>query len=86
MLTQVTSQATPSSTPRGHYTPSNSSSKSTSIDPVKTRSLCEIYEVDTPNSLSLFSLFSQIDYPLTFEEVVKQEVWEQAMDEEIECI
>ena len=30
---------------------------------------------------SLFELFSQIDDPLTFEEV-----WAQAMDEEIECI
>ena len=34
---------------------------------------------------SLFALFSQIDDPLTFEEVV-EEVWAQAMDEEIECI
>jgi hypothetical protein len=33
-----------------------------------------------------FSLFSQIDDPLTFEEVVKDDVWAQAMDEEIRCI
>ena len=53
---------------------------------MKTRSLREIYEVGTPNSFSLFALFSQIDYPLTFEEVVKDKVWAQAMYEEIECI
>ena len=53
---------------------------------MKTRSLCEIYEASTPNSASLFELFSQIDDPLIFEEVVEDEVWAQAMDEEIECI
>ena len=58
----------------------------TSTDPVKTRSLREIYEGGTPNSISLFALFSQIDDPLTFEEVVEEDVWAQAMDEEIECI
>ena len=52
---------------------------------MKTRSLCEIYEAGTPNSFSLFALFSLI-YALTFEEVVDEEVWAQAMDEEIECI
>ena len=31
-------------------------------------------------------MFSQIDDPLTFEEVVKDDVWAQAMDEEIKCI
>ena len=46
--------------------------------------MIEIYEVGTPNSFSIFALFSQIDDPLTFEQVV-EEVWEQAMDEEIEC-
>ena len=46
----------------------------------------EIYETNTPNSFSLFALFSQIDDLLTFEEVVEEEVWAQAMDEEIECI
>ena len=53
---------------------------------MKTRILCEIYEAGKPNSFSLFALFSQIHDPLTFEEVVKEEVWEQSMDEEIECI
>jgi hypothetical protein len=33
----------------------------------------------------IFALFSQIDDPLTFEEVVKDDVWEQAVDEEINC-
>ena len=47
--------------------------------------MCEIYEAGTPNSLTLFSLFSPIYDPLTFEEVVEEEVWGQAMDEEIEC-
>ena len=53
---------------------------------MKIRSPREIYEAGTPNSFSLFALFSQIGDPLTFEEVVKDEVWEQVMDEEIECI
>ena len=53
---------------------------------MNTRRLCEIYEVVTPNSFSLFALFSQIDDPLTFEENVEEEVWEQVMDEEIKCI
>ena len=53
---------------------------------MKTRSLQEIYEVGTPNSFSLFALFSHIYDPLTFEEVVEEEVWAQAMDEKIECI
>lgn len=35
---------------------------------------------------SVFSLFSQIDDPLNFEEAVKDDVWAQAMDEEIRCI
>ena len=48
--------------------------------------MCEIYEVDTPSLLSFFALFSQIGDPLTFQEVVEEEVWAQAMDEEIECI
>ena len=80
---QVAAQATPSSTPRGQQTPS---SNSTSTDPMKTRSLCEIYESGTPNSFSLFALFSEIDDPLKFEEAVEEEVCAQAMDEEIECI
>ena len=50
---------------------------------MKTRSLHEIYEAGTPNSFSIFPLFSQIDDPLTFEEVVEDEVWAQDMDEEI---
>ena len=81
MSTQVAIQATLTSTPRGQHNPLSSSSRSTSIDPVKTRSMREIYEAGTPNSFSLFALFSQIDDPLTFEEFVKDEVWEQAMNE-----
>ena len=46
----------------------------------------EIYEAGTPNSFSLFALFAPIYDPLTFEEVVEEEVWEQAMDEEIQSI
>jgi hypothetical protein len=52
----------------------------------KTRILRDIYNVDTINSFLVFALFSQIDDPLTFEEFVKDYVWEQAMDEEIKCI
>ena len=54
--------------------------------PIKIRSLCDIYEPGTPNSFSIFELFSQIDDLLTFKEVVEEEVWEQAMDEEIKCV
>ena len=35
---------------------------------------------------SLFALFSPIYDPLTFEEAIEEELWAQAMDEEIECI
>jgi hypothetical protein len=76
-----------------HQTPISSPSTSTfpyptlaSLLPRKTRSLCDIYNEDAANSFSVFSLFSQIDYPLTFEEDVKEEVWAQAMEEEIRCI
>ena len=61
-------------------------SRSTSTEPVKTRSLHEIYEAGAPNSFSLFALFSPLYDPLKFEEFVEEEVWAQAMDEEIECI
>jgi hypothetical protein len=54
--------------------------------PRKIRSLCDIYNEDTTNSFSVFSLFSQMDFPLTFEEAVKDDVWDQAMDDEIKCI
>ena len=53
---------------------------------MKTRSLREIYEAGTPNSFSVFALFSPISNPLTFEEVVEEEECEKSMDEEIECI
>ena len=80
---QVATQATSPRTPRGQHTPLSISSRSTSTKPVKTRSLREIYEAGTPNSFSLFALFSSIYDPLTFEEVVEEELWAQAMDEEI---
>ena len=81
------------STPRAQQTLVSTPSSSTSpgptlasLLPIKTRGLRDIYNDDTPNLFSFFSLFSQIDNPLTFEEVVKEEVWAQAMDEEIRCI
>jgi hypothetical protein len=43
--------------------------------------MCDIYNEDKTNSFSVFALFSQIDDPLTFEEVFKDDVWAQAMDE-----
>ena len=46
----------------------------------------DIYNVDTKNSFSVFALLSQIDDTLTFEEAIKDDVWAQAMDEEIESI
>ena len=49
---------------------------------MKTRSLHEIYEDGTPNSFSLFALFSPIYDPLTFEEDVEDKACAQAMDEE----
>ena len=54
--TQIVAQATLTSTPRVQQTPSSSL---TSTDPVKTRSLHQIYESSTPNSFSIFALFSQ---------------------------
>ena len=47
--TQVAAQVFPTSTPRGQQTPSSISSRSTSTELVKTRSLREIYEAGTPN-------------------------------------
>jgi hypothetical protein len=76
------------STPTVQQTPTSSPSSSTSLDPTlasllsrKKITLHDIYNEDTTNSFYVFSLFSQIDDPLTFEEVVKDDVWEQAMDE-----
>ena len=81
------------STPRVQQTPTSSLSNSTSSDPnlasmlqTKKISLHELYTEDTTNLFSFFPLFSQIDDPSTFEEAVKEAVWEQAMDEEIICI
>jgi hypothetical protein len=61
--------------------PTPSPSSYTSLDPTlavllpkKTRILRDIYNEDATNSFSLFSLFSQIDDPLTFEAVVKEDV------------
>ena len=45
--TQLSAQATPTSTPRGQQTPSSNSSGSTSTELMKTRSLREIYEAGT---------------------------------------
>jgi hypothetical protein len=81
------------STPRAQQTPVSSQSSSTYPDPTlasllprKTRSLRDLYNEDATNSFSVFSMFSQIDDSLTFEEAVKDDVWAQAMDEEIICI
>jgi hypothetical protein len=93
-VTQIPAQTTlvryagVQSTPRTQQTPKINPSSYTSLDPTlsillpkKTRSLCDIYNVYTTNSFSVFSLFSQIDDLLTFEEVFKDDVWEQAMNE-----
>jgi hypothetical protein len=97
--TQITAQSTlvrttgAQSTLRAKKTQTSSPSSSTSPDqtlasllPRKTRSLRGIYNEDAANSFSVFSLFSQIDDPLTFEEVIKDYIWAQDMDEEIRCI
>jgi hypothetical protein len=82
----------PQSTPRAQQTSASSPRSYTSLDPTlaimlprKTRSLRDIYNEDATNSFSSFCSISQIDDPLTFEEAVKDDVWEQAMDEEIKC-
>jgi hypothetical protein len=48
--------------------------------------MCNIYNVDTTNSFSVFALFSQIDDPLTFEEAIKDDVWEQANGHSQNCV
>jgi hypothetical protein len=70
------------STPREQQTPPRSSSSSASLDPTleillrrKTRSMCDIYNEYATNPFLVFALFLQIDDPLTFEEVVKYDVW-----------
>jgi hypothetical protein len=98
-VTQIPSQSIPvrlassQSTPRVHQTPASIPSSSTSPDPTlasllarKIINLHDIYNFDTTSSFYVFSLFSQVDDPLTFEEVVKDYVWAQAMDEEIKSI
>ena len=56
---------------------------------MKTRSLQEIYEVTEGNDddglISDFALLSIVD-PICFEEAIKYESWQKAMDEEIEAI
>ena len=80
--TLVAAQATLTTcTLRGQQTPSRSWLRSTSTNPIKTIIMHEIYDATTPYSFFVFALFSQIDDPLTFEEVVKDEVLAQAMDE-----
>jgi len=96
---QITMQKTPvrttgaQSTPRPQQTSISSLSSSTSLDPTLTSLLprntkisCDIYNEDATKSFSVFSLFSQMDDPLNFQEEVKDEVWPQAMDDEIRCI
>ena len=56
----------------------------------KFRNLNEIYEQDEVDSSaglnSLFELFCHVDDPIHFEDVVKEEKWVAAMEEEIEAI
>jgi hypothetical protein len=93
-VTQITTQSTPvrtscvQSTPRPQQKPGSSLNSSTYLDPTlaslllrKTRIMCDIYNEDATNSFLVFSLFSQIDDPLNFQEEVKEDVWAQAMDE-----
>lgn len=57
-LTQVTTQATSTSSPRSFQTPPCSLSSSTSTNPLKERSLREIYKIGTTKLFSLFALVS----------------------------
>ena len=81
----------PQSTSRSQSTPRFHSSNSSRSDgtPVKTRSLQEIYEVTQGNDddglISDFALFFIAD-PICFEEAIKYESWQKAMDEETEAI
>ena len=67
---RIATQDMPTNTPRDQQTPLSSSARSESKNPIKKRSMNEIYDVGTPISILVFALFSQIDDPLTFEEVV----------------
>ena len=83
--------STPQSASRSQSTPRYHSSNSSRSDgiPVKTRSLKEIYEVTQGNDddglISDFALSFVVD-PICFEEAIKNESWQKAMDEEIEAI
>ena len=82
------------STPQSSETPFTSSSTPSSslasIRRPKFRNLNEIYEqeeVDNNAGLnSLFTLFCHVDYPIHFEDAVKEEKWIEAMNEEIGAI
>lgn len=69
-------------------TPSDMSSpSSTSIRRPKFKNLNEIYEKDEVDSSAsmnfVFALFFHVDYPIHFEDVVKEEKWVSATEEEI---
>jgi hypothetical protein len=81
------------STPRVQKTSTSSPSSSAYPDPTlasllqrKKRSLRGIYNEDATDSFSVFPLFSKINDPLTFKAVLKDDIWAQAMDEEIKFI
>jgi hypothetical protein len=79
---------TSSPSPTNSSTPSLSSSRGSSREmPPHMRSLQELYEVteNLNDDLTLYCHFANCE-PIGFEEVVKDEKWRNAMDEEIKAI
>jgi hypothetical protein len=79
---------TPSPSPTNSSTPSSSSSRGSSHErPPHMRSLQELYEVTEKlnDDLTLYCQFADCE-PIGFKEVVKDEKWKNAMDEEIKAI
>ncbi|KAF8409311.1 hypothetical protein HHK36_005385 [Tetracentron sinense] len=73
-------------TPEGTSLTQSSTSSSSSIRPIKMRSLREIYE-QTENNDDINLLCLYVDHePLTFQEAVKENCWRSAMEEEIYAI
>ena len=77
------------STPQGSETPSSSSGTPSTQRRPRFRNLSEIDEQEENNGNglnSLFSLYCHVDDPIHFQDVVKEEKWIEAMNEEIGAI
>jgi hypothetical protein len=76
---------TPSATHRDSTPSMGGSSSSSSTNQSKMRSLREIYEQTEEEETNLFCLYSDHE-PLTFQEVVEEDCWRFAMEEELHAI